>query len=103
MRYQLLVGAILLTSSPIAAHSWYGGLMDPYGQNCCENRDCHRVEMCRTKRGDPGVEIGPVCVEIPWNRVLEISSPDGQAHACWSHVRGEPAPIVRCVILPGES
>ena len=45
--------------------------------------------------------IEGVCRPIPWDKVLDLPSPDGGAHACWQSF-GQPSAI-RCVILPGET
>ena len=103
MRRMGLTVALALAPCAVLAHSWYEGLVDPYGNMCCNGLDCRPVDMCRTRRGEPGVQINRLCVEIPWNRVLATPAPDGRAHACWHRVWPEPTPIIRCVILPGEA
>ena len=67
--------ALALTSCGALAHSWYDGLVDPYGKMCCSGLDCRPVDMCRTRHGEPGVQINRLCVEIPWNRVLATPAP----------------------------
>ena len=56
--------------------------------------------VCPADRKE-GLLIEGVCRPIPWDKVLNVASPDGGAHACWQHF-GHP-PAVRCVILPGET
>ena len=48
-----------------------------------------------------GLLIEGICRPIPWDKVLNVASPDGGVHACWQSF-GHP-PAVRCVILPGET
>lgn len=92
---------LLASTVPAAqAHDWYGGLRDSGGRSCCNDRDCHPVGLCAMPDRREGLLIEGRCRPIPWDKVLAIPAPDGQAHACWFHVGGHPA--VQCVILPGQ-
>ena len=63
--------------------------------------DCHPVRLCVLPDRKEGLLIEGICRSIPWDKVLNVASPDGGAHACWQSF-GHP-PAVRCVILPGET
>ena len=103
MRAIVLLAAVTFGSNVAWAHSWYDGLLDPAGRACCGVQDCHPVATCRTRSGAPGIEIEHVCREIPMKRVLRMPSPDDNAHACWVRLRPMTAPVIHCVILPGEA
>jgi putative hemolysin len=93
--------ALGLLSSPAAAHDFYSGLRAPDGGSCCSDtmKECHSTEMCRLPDGKEGVITeGWGCVPIPWNKVLGISSPDGNPSVCESPVHGM-SPVIYCVIL----
>jgi hypothetical protein len=96
-----LVLLLLVAALPARAHSWYSDLHNRNGISCCENQDCSPVELCVLPDRREGLLIDSVCRPIPWDKVLDLPSPDGGAHACWQHF-GNPPPI-RCVILPGET
>lgn len=101
IRSALLLLLLPAAATPVGAHSWYSGLRNSNGIECCGDRDCHSVGLCVLPDGKEGLVIEGTCRPIPWNRVLPIASPDGSAHACWQRF-GRP-PAVRCVILPGEA
>ncbi len=91
------VALVCLPSAAASAHEWYSGLTEPNSfRSCCGEYDCAPVAMCATSDGKEGIAPGGVCRSIPWDKVLGVASPDGEAHACV--VLGE----IRCVILPGE-
>ena len=85
-------------SVPAQGHEWYTGLRAPdTGIPCCDVRDCAPAEMCVDDSGKEGLLISGACVPIDWTKVLNMISPDGEAHACV--VTGQ----VRCIILPGAA
>ncbi len=91
---------------PAAAHDWYQDLKAPSGERCCDGRDCVPVGH----RNDPGsgrleVEIDGRWVPVDPASLVAVPSPDGEAHACfWRHWMARTmTPMIRCVILPGES
>ena len=96
-----LVLLLLAAVVPAAAHGWYTGLHNRYGISCCEDRDCRPVGLCVLPDKRQGVVIEGACRPIPRDKVLDLPSPDGGAHACWQGF-GQP-PAIRCVILPGET
>ena len=55
---------VTLAPCTVLAHSWYDGLVDTYGRMCCNGLDRRPVDMCRTRRGEPGFQINRLCVEI---------------------------------------
>jgi hypothetical protein len=97
----LLVAVGLLTPAQAAAHqfAWYDGLRDGLGRSCCDNRDCKPVEMCSADGIGEGILINGACTQVPYDKVLPLAAPDGNAHACWYMSGGKP--YFRCVILPG--
>ena len=96
-----LVLLLLAAAVPAGAHSWYTGLRNRSGISCCEDQDCHPVGLCVLPDRKQGLVIEGVCRPIPRDKVLDLPSPDGGAHACWQRF-GQP-PAIRCVILPGET
>jgi hypothetical protein len=101
----VLAAVAWLLSGEAAAHGhgdWYSDLRAPGTNNlCCNDRDCSPVSMCAGSGIGEGVEIEGKCVQVPYDKVLPMSAPDGGAHACWNWVSGKL--ILRCVILPGLS
>ena len=96
-----LVLLLLTAAVPAGAHGWYTGLRNRYGISCCEDRDCRPVGLCVLPDKRQGVVIEGACRPIPRDKVLDLPSPDGGAHACWQGF-GQP-PAIRCVVLPGET
>ena len=72
-----LVLLLLVAAVPAGAHSWYTGLRNRSGISCCEDRDCRPVGLCVLPGKREGVEIEGVCRPIPWDKVLDLPSPDG--------------------------
>lgn len=99
-----LLAALGRAATPAAAHGWYTDLVSPSGERCCSEDDCRPVEH----RYDPKtgqLELEGTWVVVDPRAVLPMSSPDGNAHACfwrWWMVR-KMTPMIRCVILPGNS
>lgn len=82
------------------AHDWYGGLRSPSGLECCDLRDCRRVAYRLNARdGREEIEANGRWWPVEQDKVLALSTPDGEAHACWRNPRGKPE--FRCIILPG--
>lgn len=98
----VLMLGIIMVSVPAIAHSWYQGLEDREGRACCDEQDCRPVRTCQRHDDKLGLLLDGHCIAIPWNRVLDIASPDDRAHACWVRLLLVPHPVVRCVILPSE-
>jgi hypothetical protein len=97
---------LLLAAAPAAAHEWYTGLKSNDGESCCNERDCAPTPMCIGGAGHEGLLLGGICFPVPWDKVLDVPSPDGAAHVCWEnhpdhHSRIRPK--IRCVILPGTA
>lgn len=106
-RVMLAVSAgLLVVASPAAGHDWYVGLVSPAGERCCSDRDCQPVDHRYDARtGALEVAVEEVWVQVDPRAVLPTASPDGDAHACfwrWWMVR-KMTPMIRCVILPGDS
>lgn len=101
----LLVG--LLGGSQVAQeHEWYTGLRTREGESCCNGKDCTPAPICIGANGHEGLKLGGVCFPIPWDKVLDLPSPDGNAHVCWENhpdLFSPIRPIIRCVILPGSA
>jgi hypothetical protein len=93
---------LVLATTTAEAHSWYFGLRDTAGRSCCNDQDCRPVGLCVLPDHKEGLLIEGTCRPIPWDKVLDIASPDGNAHACWNHIATRPNPNVLCVILPGQ-
>lgn len=87
-----------------AAHDWYEDLLNRHGNRCCSGHDCRPVDLCLRPNRVQGLLIHGVCVAIPWDKVLPIPSPDGQAHVCtfMPPMNYAVLPYIRCVILPGS-
>ncbi len=92
---------LLASAVPAKAHSWYTDLRDSRGRLCCNDRDCQPVGLCVLLDRKEGLMIEGACRPIPWPKVLGVLSPDGGAHACWTHLDGQPNLL--CVILPGAT
>jgi hypothetical protein len=94
----------LLSAAPANAHDWYTDLKSPQGESCCNGRDCAPVPICVGSNGHEGLQLDTLCFPIPWPKVLDVPSPDGDAHVCWENRPdhyGPVRPVIRCVILPG--
>ena len=103
--------ALLLASAPASAHDWFTDLTNRYGHSCCNGEDCGRTTMGRTIDDREGVMVRSECRPIPWDRVLDTPSPDGEAYVCagglkdrWQTFPKEATlpPAIVCVILPGS-
>ena len=103
-------------SKEVSGHDWYTNLKAKDGASCCSMKDCHPVGYRYTGKGFE-IQIGGVWFAINPDSILPISSPDNDAHACYYYgstrnvdensknylrwyVTG---PVIRCVILPGDS
>jgi putative hemolysin len=105
--------------SSATGHDMYG----PYQQNgsgasCCNDKDCRPVTMCTLPDGKEGYIYIPIddqgklmsevpgqCVPIPWSRVIEQPSHDGQNHLCapspYDKNHPEVIPFIYCFIRGG--
>jgi len=110
---KLIVGITVLFafSSPIYAHGFYAEFKVPdTNDSCCDDADCHHVDLCVTKNGKEGLQLGPGwCAEIRSDAILSTPSPDGRAHVCLGSMPRDQAERShemghwqRCVILPGN-
>ena len=97
----LAVGLLLrLHATPAAAHGWYDGLTSPSGLECCDDRDCRPVPYrLNATSGREEIRANGRWWPIEYDKVLNLPTPDGEAHACWRNPRGRPE--FRCIILPG--
>ncbi len=109
-----LLGSLLLALpwAPAAAHDWFSELVNRYGHPCCTGEDCGRTALCRLADGREGILVAGQCRPIPWDKVLDLPSPDGAAYVCagglkdrWRTLPPEATlpPQIVCVILPGSA
>lgn len=101
-----IVAALSAPAGPAAAHDWYEGLTSPAGERCCNGRDCVPVgHRYASGSGRLEVEIDGRWVAVDPGALVAVPSPDGEAHACfWRHWMARTlTPMIRCVVLPGES
>ena len=82
-----------------ASHDWYSGLIAEDGSLCCNSRDCHPVEYRNTETGGLEIEIGGVWIPVRPKSVLQTTSPDASAHACYYH--GSTVGIIASGKAPG--
>lgn len=113
----LTVAFVLGVTATAASHDWYSGLIAEDGALCCNSRDCHPVGHRNTQDKGLEIEIGGIWISVRPKSVLQTTSPDTSAHACYyygsrvnldprshSYLKSETTgPVVRCVILPGNS
>jgi hypothetical protein len=95
----------MLLGAPASAHEWYTELRSDDGKRCCNGKDCSPTPMCIGASGHEGLLLGATCFPIPWEKVLDMPSPDANAHVCWtnhSDLYSPIRPIIRCVVLPGS-
>jgi len=98
--------AALLWAAPALAHEWYTDLRSADGASCCNGQDCEATPLCVGPKGHEGLLLRTICFPIPWDRVLDVPSPDGDAHVCWENHPDHYSPVrptIRCVILPGTA
>ena len=92
MRSFLIVGAVVLATSPALAHSWYD-------RSCCAENDCHPVpceEITQNKDGDY------VWHKIIFQKATLKPSHDYQCHVC--HLPEGPSVLYGfCVYMPQTS
>ena len=90
----LLFGAVALSPSNLAAHSWYP-------QRCCSEKDCFLADhILRLPDGVLEFTTGEVVLRVPRSFPIE-ASPDGKSHICvYDSGWGLEA---RCVFLPAGS
>lgn len=102
-RLGLLFGLLASLHATVGdAHSWYDGLTSPSGLECCDDRDCRRVPYRLNGATDrEEIKANGRWWPVEYDKVLNLPTPDGEAHACWRNPRGRPE--FRCIILPGMS
>src|SRR4051812_43369906 len=85
--------------------------------SCCSMKDCQPVGHRYTGIKGLEIQIGEVWFVVNPASVLPLSSPDNDAHACYYYGRTRnvdessknylnwyvTGPVIRCVILPGDS
>jgi hypothetical protein len=112
----LTVSALAIPIHTAQSHDWYTGLMTEDGRMCCNDRDCTPVNH-RYTNNVLEVEIEGAWMTVRPNDVLQTSSPDNRAHACYYHStrmnldlrspqfghHEKAGNVIRCVILPGSS
>lgn len=105
MRATLGFIAVLSSVGPTMAHDWYSGLKSPAGERCCNEQDCEPVgHRYNRATGRLELDIQGVWVPIDTAKLVPALSPDGLAHACFDHHwMLKRSPVVRCIILPGDS
>src|SRR4051794_29229044 len=64
--------------------------------------DCRPTSMCRLRDGREGIVVFDACRPIPWDKVLDVASPDGGAHVCGVPSRNGGGALVLCVVLGGS-
>lgn len=112
--HRALVAALLigLPVAPAAAHDWFSDLVNRYGHPCCNGEDCGRTVLCRLLDDREGIVVAGQCRPIPWDKVLDLPSPDAAAYVCaggleerWRTLPPEATlpPQIVCVILPGSA
>ena len=102
MRALRLFAGLILYLQPIGAraHDWYDGLTSPAGLECCDKRDCRPVPYrLDGAMGHEEIKANGRWWRVEYDKVLNLPTPDGEAHACWRNPRGRPE--FRCIILPG--
>lgn len=102
MRLPIVLAAAItaFVASPAAAHDWYSGLRSPSGMLCCNERDCHPVDLrVSPDTGQEEIRVDGAWHPVEYDKVLPIFPPDGGAHACWTNTTG--GPRLRCIMLPG--
>lgn len=97
--------AACLFSSAASSHDWYTELKRPdTGGSCCSGVDCHKVDPCKVNDRELGAMLDGVCERLPRDKVLPLSSPDGELHVCyitnWT-VSGTPKHSILCVVEGG--
>jgi hypothetical protein len=119
LKYVALATTMFFMADPtnVSGHDWYTALKAEDGASCCSMKDCQPVGHRYTGIKGLEVQIGEVWFVVNPASVLPVSSPDNDAHACYYYgstrnvdessknylnwyVTG---PIIRCVILPGDS
>ena len=102
LRTCALAALACLAPAGAEGHGWYSGLKDRYGVSCCGGEDCRPTAMCRLPDGREGIVVFDTCRPIPWDKVLDIASPDGGAHVCAVPSRNGGGVLVLCVVLGGS-
>ena len=119
LKYFALATTMFFMADPtnVSGHDWYTALKAEDGASCCSMKDCQPVGHRYTGIKGLEVQIGEAWFVVNPASVLPVSSPDNDAHACYYYgstrnvdessknylnwyVTG---PIIRCVILPGDS
>jgi hypothetical protein len=80
-------------------HDFYAQWHDKFGKSCCNGTDCRPTEH-RTIGEKLQVKLDGEWVDVPPDKVLNISAPDMQSHVCappkeWGHPHG----TIFCVVI----
>lgn len=102
-----IFAALFIFAKDARGHEWYTDLKTKEGKSCCNNGDCKAVPY---RRADDRWEV-QIAEDGKWHRVpedsiLDILSPDADAHACYvawySSEQKKMEVLIRCFILPGS-
>lgn len=101
---RLIIASLMLISSPVSAHDWYGKLLSPQGFPCCNGDspdrpgDCRPVPSRLSEKGTYQVFIRGAWIDVPPDRVLPgaLNMVPIYSHVC------EQDWYIRC-FLPGGS
>src|SRR3954471_538701 len=102
LRTCALAALACLAPAGAEGHGWHSGLKDRYGVSCCGGEDCRPTAMCRLPDGREGIVVLDACRPIPWDKVLDVASPDGGTHVCAVPSRNGGGVLVVCVVLGGS-
>ena len=71
----------LLIPTSTFSHDIYSTWKDENGFSCCNEKDCQPTIERITQNHYEAI-VGSKWIEIPNNKILKQSSPDGQPHVC---------------------
>ncbi len=115
-RSPLISAALINLLLPAQAHDIYSHLVDPWGNRCCDERDCHPAPY-RTTTDGVKMFVEGRWINIPdyiiqYRALLGDSGETGGGHWCGFVVTPPSEPtkealelvyITRCAILPPQS
>jgi|tagenome__1003787_1003787.scaffolds.fasta_scaffold20618130_2 hypothetical protein len=119
LKYVVLATTVffMAASTNVSGHDWYTALKAEDGASCCSMKDCQPVGHRYTSIRGLEIQIGGAWFVVSPASVLPVSSPDNDAHACYYYGSTRnvdessrdylkwymTGPVIRCVILPGDS